>query len=217
MAERAIERDAHADRTDNGIIQPDSGNNKPSKRGGTTAKPRTKPAKPRTPETKPAETPYILNEVQSDVVRDNVDIRLKAAQVESLPDQNVMVSGAVAMLLLLLDGVGMMAFGDYARLNGTEKAMLEEPLTRMLAKVSPNSLNLIGKYSDPVLLMMGLLAWISRVTTERKRREEAQKPAVQNEPQPQPLNPAPPHAVDTMSMNPPPEIVSHVGTTEMIL
>lgn len=184
----------------------------------TTAKPRTAKSRSAEPaKVEPQETPYILNEVTSDVARENVDIRLKSAQVESLPDENVLVAGAATMLLLLLNGVGMMAFGDYARLNDTERAMIEEPLTRILAKVSPASLNLIGKYSDPVLLTMGLLAWFSRVSMESKRRKEATAKPEPKEPTPEVLTPAPPQAADMILTTPPNEIISNMNATGIIL
>ena len=186
------------------------------------AKPRTK--RKRTPSrTEPRtetvlnppieETKVVLDEVTSEAARENVDIHLKAANVESLPDE--LVGGSAALLIMLLDGIGMLALGDYAKMNNAEKNMIEEPLKRILAKVSPGSLQMIGKYGDPVMLSMGLLAWVSRVTMESRKRKENPKP-VSNEPEPKILTPTPTASVNEVNTAPPADIIANFDVAGVI-
>lgn len=222
-----------ADRIDGNSTQPDGSSNRinqpfdkssPGKGKQPTTRTRTPTGTPGGNGKQPAsegkqtentQSQVILDEVKAN--REGVDIQLKSANVESLPDENVLIGAAAAMLLMLLDGIGMMTFGDYGKLNATERMMIDEPLKRMLQKTSPAQLAAIGKYADPVMLSMGLLAWISRVTSEAKRRKETTTNPPPAGKQPEVVNPVTPEAANEIPTNPPPEIVNNFAPAEVTL
>lgn len=212
MAKTDVGHDAITPKLGSGIIEPIIKNDKPTPANPRKSRTRTPKPAPTIPPAKTdpiTETPFVLKEETSTVARDNVDIRLKAANVESLPDENILVAGAAGLLLMLLDGIGMLTFGDFAKLSNIERAMIGEPLQHILSKISPASLAMIGKYSDPALLLMGMFAWISRVTSESKRRQAAAAKPVTPEPAPKVVEPVEAGKENPMDMNPPMDIISN--------
>lgn len=71
------------------------------------------------------------------------------------------------IIMALLDGLATMAFGASASMNETERGMLQEPMERILMRLDLTSSEALARWSDPVLLVMGLVAWGSRLMRER--------------------------------------------------
>lgn len=75
------------------------------------------------------------------------------------------------ILLALLDGIGTIAFGKNAGMLDYEKDMIKEPLERILQRMDITSSAALAKWSDPIMLFMGLSAWITRVAREKKESQ----------------------------------------------
>lgn len=83
------------------------------------------------------------------------------------------------IILTMIDGLVCMFYGSSASMNDYEREMMEPPLERMLMRLDIVSAEALSKWSDPLLFLMGLTAWISRVTREKdeaKARKEAEPP-----------------------------------------
>jgi len=104
------------------------------------------------------------------------------------------------IFLSLLDGIATMTLGPAARMLDYEKELIREPLERIIQRMDIVSSELISKWSDPVLFVMGMVAWMSRVIREMNEKEQASKP-----PQPQAENPQTP--APTASQNLPDVII----------
>lgn len=114
--------------------------------------------------------PVTVEKVKSEVKAPNRGPlpKLKQAKID-------VANQTAVVVLALLDGIMTVLAGPGAVMNEGERAMLVEPLARMLAKLELTQNAVIQKYSDPVLFLMGLIAWGSRVirekATERKTKE----------------------------------------------
>ena len=75
------------------------------------------------------------------------------------------------ILLALLDGIGTIAFGKDAGLLDYEKDMIKEPLERILQRMDITSSAALAKWSDPIMLFMGLSAWVTRIAREKKEAQ----------------------------------------------
>jgi hypothetical protein len=62
-------------------------------------------------------------------------------------------------------------------MTADEHAMIDEPLARILARLAPETTELIDRWTDPLLLATGLVMWGARVFFElsRQAREEVKK------------------------------------------
>lgn len=76
------------------------------------------------------------------------------------------------ILLSLIDGLASMAFGPLASMNEFERLTLQEPLERILQRIDLTSSEALAKWSDPILLVMGISAWASRVIRERQEQRK---------------------------------------------
>ncbi len=88
------------------------------------------------------------------------------------------------VMLTMFDGLVSMALGPECALLPVERELIDEPLQRMLKRVDPTITGAIEKYTDPLLVCMGLITWGARVwqiqlakLREARARQEAQKPA----------------------------------------
>lgn len=75
------------------------------------------------------------------------------------------------ILLALLDGIGTIAFGKDAGMLDYEKDMIKEPLERILQRMDITSSAALAKWSDPIMLFMGLSAWVTRIAREKKEAQ----------------------------------------------
>lgn len=63
----------------------------------------------------------------------------------------------------MVDGLGQSLFGDQGGFQPVERALIEDPLARIIAKTDPA---VMGKYADmldPLLLGVGLVIYAARI------------------------------------------------------
>lgn len=75
------------------------------------------------------------------------------------------------IVIALLDGIGTIFLGENASMQDYERDLIKEPLERILQRMDIVSSEALAKWSDPILLFMGLSAWITRVLRENRERE----------------------------------------------
>jgi hypothetical protein len=80
------------------------------------------------------------------------------------------------IVLALLDGTCTIAFGENAGMLDYERELIKEPLERIIQRMDIVSSEALAKWSDPILLFMGLSAWITRVIREKKESQPEVKP-----------------------------------------
>jgi hypothetical protein len=81
-------------------------------------------------------------------------------------------------LLTILDGAIGAALGTECCLTPDEHAMIDEPLARIMARLSPETTEAIDKWTDPVLLLLGFGLWGVRVFSVIQRKAAESKPAL---------------------------------------
>lgn len=94
-------------------------------------------------------------------------------------------AGQTALILLsLLDGIAFLAFGAGASMNEYERDLIKEPLERVLMRMDLASSEAVSRLSDPITIVMVLIAWGSRLQQERKeaKRQEAKEEALRPAP-----------------------------------
>jgi hypothetical protein len=69
-----------------------------------------------------------------------------------------------------------MFYGSSASMNEYERDMMAPPLERMLMRLDIVSAEALSKWSDPILFIMGLTAWISRITREKEEAKARKEP-----------------------------------------
>ncbi len=67
------------------------------------------------------------------------------------------------VMLTMFDGLISMSLGEECRFTDQERALIEPPLQRMLLRLDPAITGAIEKYTDPLLIVMGLISWGARV------------------------------------------------------
>ena len=75
---------------------------------------------------------------------------------------------SAAVILTILNGAVGMAFGEIARMTPEEREAIEEPLGRIMARMSPAANAAISKWTDPILLLTALVTWAGRVYVDIK-------------------------------------------------
>jgi len=80
------------------------------------------------------------------------------------------------LLLMVLDSAVGAAFGEEAKLLDYEAEMLIDPLGRMMLRAGPATTAALEKYTDPILLLFGLVTWGSRVFSIATRSDEGDEP-----------------------------------------
>jgi hypothetical protein len=71
--------------------------------------------------------------------------------------------GSASVVVDMVDGLGQSLFGDQGGFQPVERALIEDPLARIIAKTDPA---VMGKYADlldPLLLGVGLVLYASRI------------------------------------------------------
>lgn len=60
----------------------------------------------------------------------------------------------------------MMAIGPKAAMLPEERRQIEPPLGRILARLSPQAATLVATFADPLMLGVGIVAYVTRVTRQ---------------------------------------------------
>lgn len=103
------------------------------------------------------------------------------------------ISSSSIVLMALLDGLAGLLFGPDARMNDTERALINEPLERILKRLSPEVVKAVSQWGDYVMLAMGLIAWGSRITRlQKETAEKTQKEKAPTRPPAPPPDEGPP-------------------------
>ncbi len=160
----------------------------PEKKGAIPPARPARPAKDHAPITaRPEDGTPTLEAIEADIYTDEaVEVRQAAtAQPDTTAEKRAQwrldqtarkmakkEAGQTAIILLsLLDGIAFMAFGAGASMNEYERDLMKEPLERILMRMDITSSEALSKWSDPILLVMGIVAWGSRLMQERRERE----------------------------------------------
>jgi hypothetical protein len=83
-------------------------------------------------------------------------------------------------LLTILDGAIGVSLGTECCLTPDEHAMIDEPLARIMARLSPETTEAIDKWTDPILLLLGFGLWVVRVFSVVQRKASESKPSLSN-------------------------------------
>lgn len=101
-------------------------------------------------------------------------------------------------MLTMFDGLVSMSLGPECALTSRERELIDPPLQRMLARLDPTVTGAIEKYTDPLLVTMGFIAWGARVWNIQlaklkaaRRQAERQQADAEEEKQPEqpPIDP----------------------------
>jgi len=96
--------------------------------------------------------------------------------------------GISALLLMMLQAIAIQVVGPAAALLPQERQMLNDPLSRILARADKGVMERVQMYADPLMLGMGLLMWGSRLASIVAARRAAPKPVMRAAPPPAPTN-----------------------------
>lgn len=150
-----------------GTIEPGIDGSSPIVKKSHHRKPRTTRTTPSTDTTldekAEAGTPLVLDQSGVSVEPVNVDTLVPGA-IKATENKNQLISATAIVLMTVIDGLVIGAFGEAAHMNQTEKTMIAAPLERVLAKFNLGNNTVLDKYLDPVLLAMGLMAWGMRIS-----------------------------------------------------
>lgn len=113
------------------------------------------------------------------------DFMLDAAD-KVLEEQAQTALSAAVVLIAILDGLAVMAWGDAAKMTPVESGMITPPLERILARLGPALNNQVSAWGDPIMLLMGLIAWGSRISRTNRLKETPPEPEPNPEPKPKP-------------------------------
>lgn len=72
-------------------------------------------------------------------------------------------AAATKLLLTMVQAMTVAQLGPDAAFTSQERGLIEPPLTRILARMSPSSAKMFSAVADPILLCTGLLMWGTRV------------------------------------------------------
>lgn len=96
-----------------------------------------------------------------------------------------------AVLVSLLDGLASMAFGPQAAMNDFERQFIQEPLERILMRMDVASAEIVNRWSDPIMLAMGLIIWGSRISRLQSERHSGPEDDGNSPPDDHPESPKP--------------------------
>lgn len=100
---------------------------------------------------------------------------------------------AAGALLQLVEGSLMLTVGRHAEMSAYERTMIEPPLGRMLGRMAPESVAKFSAFADPIALLLGIVAYSTRVfvTRDRNAQPGGSRPAARPV-RTAPAEPAPP-------------------------
>lgn len=106
---------------------------------------------------------------------DRVDSKVKTPEIKTprrIQEIKINVAEQSALVVLaLLDGLASMVFGPSAAMTPEEREVLSAPLARMLERLELTQSAALKTWADPALFVMGLIAWVSRITRERAKQK----------------------------------------------
>lgn len=125
----------------------------------------------------PKKTP-VPEAIKAEAAAPSPAAKRRAEQQAVLEVKDLAASNAL-VLLTMLDGLMVFAFGDYAAMTEQEREMIEPPLSRMVEKIDLANNELLQKWSDPLLVLFGLGLWGWRVVSTKQELEKIEKPKPQ--------------------------------------
>lgn len=115
-------------------------------------------------------------------------------------------------LIVITNQLVAFYFGRDCEMSEIEREMIEEPLVRMLAKTDPAKMMKVNDYTDPLLLIVGLASWGSRVyNLQEKKKPVAPEGAVYKKVEPGDVQKTSP---DKRSSNGKPDYSLTINTSE---
>lgn len=124
--------------------------------------------------------------------------RRKSARTNAISDDSIL---AASVLIGVLDSAAQGMVGADAAITLNERNLIEEPLGRILDRLSPELVSKIQIVSDPILLAMGLGLWGMRVYKLNQMQTESATA--------QPVPTAPAEPVPESKPEDAPETISH--------
>lgn len=79
------------------------------------------------------------------------------------------------VIISLLNGLANLLYGSGAQMTSAEKKLIQEPLERVLQRFDIVKSGVMGQWVDPIMLVMGLAAWGSRLRRENAQRQALEK------------------------------------------
>lgn len=140
-----------------------------------TRTPKPKTEKPKTPDildpgSQPAEPPAPgLSESDIETLLNEFPTP-DATPVPQAPSPTDFTSAAI--ILTLIDGMVQMSLGAKYAMTKDERKMMVEPLDRIMSRFPQAQLAQYSQFVDPLLLLMGVIAWGSRIMRERNAEKQ---------------------------------------------
>lgn len=94
----------------------------------------------------------------------------KSARAGAISDDAAL---SASILIGVLDSAAQALVGEMAALTLNERNLIEEPLARIMDRLSPEVVERIQKFSDPMLLLFGLGLWGMRLYKINAAQAEA--------------------------------------------
>ena len=79
---------------------------------------------------------------------------------------------ASRLVMQLVESLAVQNLGEDVRLTTAERNLIEPPLGRIMARMSPQGAAAFAAFADPVLLLTGLFMWGGRLMAAREARKE---------------------------------------------
>jgi hypothetical protein len=129
---------------------------------GTGTGKRTKPRKSNV-----KETTAIIEEIEPENITvdppEIAPVKSKRPNPRTIQKNQKVAAENALILLSLIDGLAQSVFGPSAALNPFEHTLIDEPLERILSRMDWQTGEQVGRWMDPVLLTLGMIAWVSRL------------------------------------------------------
>ncbi len=101
-------------------------------------------------------------------------------------------SGQTATAIMaILDSVAQTLVGREAAMNEIERALIESPLARTLARLDPGVSESVSKFADPLTIVVALGMWGNRVAAIAKQKNAQTKNVRAAVAEPEPAQPQP--------------------------
>lgn len=90
------------------------------------------------------------------------------------------------VVLAMMNSVAVFGFGEQARMNRGEQMMIENSMQRILERLDIQESEAVARYSDPLMLIMGLIGWGARVWRDSRKSDDDDRGDQKKEPEPKP-------------------------------
>lgn len=121
---------------------------------------------------------------------------------------------STTVLLTIFDGLAGLSFGEGARMEPHERAIIEEPMARIMARMDPGTSAAIERWTDPILLIFGFASWGVRVYMDLAEQSgsDDDETGWGRGPETEPEPPPPSREHETVpSASPPIEVMAGMG------